>query len=221
MPICHNRKVIFLHIPRCGGTSLEVSLGLISPAKTNPRKIRPSSLYGTKQKPGGVLVLQHLTGQALRQAGLIDDKTWNAYFKFTVIRDPFARMASDYCWQKRHDPHHEFRHLSFQEFLDRAEQVMQEARYFEKIHYEHFRPMVEYCFFEQQLVVDDILLLESLPGELKRIESVTGPLILTKLNSSRNYSELDTQINRDRVYRLYEADKSLHDQVSRLQKTGP
>ncbi len=210
MPICHSRKFIFLHIPRCGGTSLEKCLGLF----------RRSALYGTISTPNGVLVLQHLTGQTMLESGLVDKQMYTDYFKFTVVRDPFPRMASDFLWQQRHDRHNEFRQLSFGQYLARAERIISDDLYFEKVHYEHFRPMVEYCVFEGELMLDDILLLEHLEAGLRRLEKVLGPVKPEQLNASATYDELDTPRNRERVYRLYEADKALHEKLVRVERDG-
>ena len=110
MPICHDRKFIFFRIPRCGGTSFESFFELTDQA----------SLYGVEQQGSRTLTLQHLTAVDLIQEGLVDNDTLQRYFKFTVIRDPFDRMASDFYWQQKHDVHGEFAHLDFFGYLEVA-----------------------------------------------------------------------------------------------------
>lgn len=212
MPVCHKNRFIFFHVPRCAGTSIEKQFGLL----------KPTDLYGVMLSQGQEITLQHLTPIELKRLGMLDDETLDSYFKFTVIRDPFERMASDYAWQKLFDAHQLFNKMSFNQYLDFAERIIAEDRYYEKRHYDHFRPMVSYCLNGNELLVDDILLLENLEQGLARIENKVGMGVrgLPKSNSSRTpVNELRTTVNIDRVYEIYSADKHLYDQVSLLEET--
>jgi len=145
---------------------------------------------------------------------VVDDDIFHSYFKFTIIRDPFDRLVSDYLWQKRYDRHGESHDLSFMAYLDKAEQIIEEGRYFEKIHYDHFRPMIEYCFSDGQLMVDDILLLHNLDQGLVRIRDRIGSVQLPRTNTSRGEIPLlDNQENRSRVYDIYAHDKQFFDRI--------
>ncbi|MBT4519762.1 MAG: sulfotransferase family 2 domain-containing protein [Halieaceae bacterium] len=206
MPICHKNKFIYLHIPRCGGTSIETYFKLF----------KRSNCYGVVEESEKVIVLHHLTGQGLLKSGRMNRSTYDDYFKFTIIRDPFLRLASDYIWQKKHDRHRIFRELSFSQFVSKAEEIVKERAYHQKQHFEHFRPMVEYCFHHGELMVDDILLLENLIDGMRRISRHTGPVDLPRLNTSGSYKELDNRRNRDLVYHLYSADKVLYDKIATL-----
>ena len=207
MPICHQKQFIFFHIPRCGGTSIEKYFGLYN----------RQSLYGVLNTGSTVITLQHLTPMDLLNSGLVNHDTFQAYFKFTVIRDPFDRLASDYFWQQRYDTHNEFSGSSFDQYLKTAERVMEEGLYFEKQHYDHFRPMTMYCAKEGNLLVDDILLLENIDMELKRIKNVIGEVELMRVNRSREtYEHLRTRSNYHKVYKLYAADKALYDSITDL-----
>jgi hypothetical protein len=212
MPVCHKNKFIFLHIPRCAGTSVEQCFNL--------QKVR--NCYGVIQNGDQIITLHHLTGQDLLTAGLIDDDIFNSYFKFTIIRDPFDRMVSDFFWQKQYDGHGEFHDLSFMSYLDKAEQIISEGRYFKKSHYDHFRPMIEYCYKDRQLMVDDILLLDNLDQGMARIKGAIGPVALPHLNSSTGgHPTLDTAEHRRRVYEIYAPDKELFDSICPTPGVGP
>lgn len=203
MPICHDKQFIFYHIPRCGGTSFE------SYFKMNSR----ASLHGVQRMDTRVLTLHHLTGPDLLDTGLIDEATLRSYLKFTVIRDPFDRMASDFYWQKRWDTHDEFKKLNFAAYMDMAEKIIREERYFEKIHYDHFRPMTDYCLHDGKLMVDDILRLECINDELKRLRGRLGVVDLPHLNRVRGYEDLRTPENIARVHEVYACDKLLYENV--------
>lgn len=204
MPICHQNKFIFFHIPRCGGTSVEAFFGLAS----------HEQMHGLVEYDDQAVTLQHLTAYDMLQAGLIDVNLFESCFKFVIIRDPFERMASDYLWQKHHDPFKQFAEMSFDDYLQFAEHVMQEHLYFERRHYDHFRPMNEYCLHDQQLIVDDILLLENIDEEFARLQPILGRVYLPQRNAtSPHYDYLRTPSNIDKVEKVYAEDKAFYDRV--------
>mgnify|MGYP001814597721 FL=1 len=204
MPFCHENKFIFYHIPRCAGTSVEQYFNLCN----------ISHGYGVVHNDDQIITLHHLTPHDMLTAGLVDDDVFHSYFKFTIIRDPFDRLVSDYLWQKTHDRHGEFHDLSFLTYLDKAEQIIREGRYFEKVHYDHFRPMIEYCFRDGQLMVDDILLLHNIDQGLERVKDRIGSVKLHRINASPDdIPFLDNLENRKRVYDIYAHDKLFFDRI--------
>lgn len=204
MPICHQKKFIFLHIPRCGGTAITEAYGI--------NNIK--ALHGLTKIKEQYITLQHLTLSDLIASNLVDKTILESYFIFTIIRDPFKRMVSDYFWQRRHDRSGEFGNLNFMQYLDLAEHVLQNGLYFEKPHYDHFRPMTSYCVENDALVVDEILLLENLSHEMTRLQPQLGSIKLTQINSSTDsHNLLNTQENIARVEELYQADRYLYESV--------
>jgi len=120
MPLCQKRNLLFIHIPKCAGTSIEVACGWSSsypriglePTQTTPHF---PSLFG-----GG---LQHLTVREIRENYLRDEI--ERYFCFTVLRDPFHRLVSHFLWrffrfQERIPPKDELIE-TFQTFVDRLD----------------------------------------------------------------------------------------------------
>ena len=209
MPVCHKNRFIFFHIPKCAGTSIATHLGIKG----------KDSLTGLVSQGDKQITLHHLTPTDLKRFGFVDDEIIESYFKFTIVRDPFDRMVSDYLWQQRFDGHKLFAHISFNEYLDFAEQVISQNLYFEKRHFDHFRPMADYCINNGELLVDDILLLENLDQGLKRIKSKTGISDLPKLNrSNRQTKKYRTDEYIERVYKIYRSDKELYDRVRSLEQ---
>lgn len=70
--ICHKHKCIFIHIPRCGGTSIEKSI-----VGKNWFDINQST--------------KHLIASTAKK---IYKPYWNDYFKFSFVRNPWDRMVS-------------------------------------------------------------------------------------------------------------------------------
>lgn len=93
MPISHDLKTIFIHIPKNAGESIERSLGM----------------YGgnLQQNFFGVVnnrhVLQHLTANELRSRRQFSE-IWHEYFKFAVVRNPWSKAVSEYNWYLRYGP---------------------------------------------------------------------------------------------------------------------
>jgi hypothetical protein len=93
--ICKNRKIIFIHIPKTGGSSMEDMLWAY------PRHV--SDLWmGTvrpgynKYQSGG---LQHLTALQIRQE--VGHEIFNASFKFALVRNPVDRLISQFNYLNR------------------------------------------------------------------------------------------------------------------------
>lgn len=70
-------RCIFIHVPKCAGTSIEKTLG------------------GTQF--GG-----HSTAQSIKKT--YKDK-WDRYYKFGIVRDPLTRFASGYHYLKERKEH--------------------------------------------------------------------------------------------------------------------
>ncbi len=204
MPVSYEEQFVFFHIPRCGGTSIDSYYKF---HQGNP-------LFGLRRRGNEVLTLQHLTYDEIKKERILTDETLQSFFKFTVVRDPFRRLISDYFWQKHHDIHDEFRGMRFSEFLDFAEKVINDNLYFKKIHYDHFRPMKEYCYTDDELVVEEILVLDRIEKDIERIHNRIGLDSIDKVNSSNPDLEMhSTKQNIDRVYEIYSEDKNIYEKV--------
>lgn len=70
------KKVIFIHIPKCGGTFIRSALGLPPPC--------------------GKLGIDHANPHSPHLK-----KIWKEYFTFTFVRNPYARLVSAYFFDKK------------------------------------------------------------------------------------------------------------------------
>jgi hypothetical protein len=89
MPIFEtpNGKVLFIHIPKTGGSTISSEL----------RLHHQVSMYTNSAWPGYLCTPQHLHGGPLRE--LFQPET--LAYVFTVVRHPVDRIRSEYNWNQR------------------------------------------------------------------------------------------------------------------------
>lgn len=99
MIISHGRKYIFVHIPKTGGTSLSLALeakakkddiliGDTPKAKNRKRRLKDIKTSGRLWKHSRLTDIY----------GLVTQEQIDAYFVFTIVRNPWDRMVSYYHW---------------------------------------------------------------------------------------------------------------------------
>jgi hypothetical protein len=91
MPVDHDRQLLFIHIPKTGGTTLLSILGLWK----SERSPSMQTLFGDF----GSVDLQHLTLAQTRQ--FLTPIEFASYFKFAFVRNPWDRAVSNALWRTR------------------------------------------------------------------------------------------------------------------------
>ena len=92
--ISHKYKCIFVHIPKCAGSS--INKFILDGRNFDWRKPNYEYLYGWC--PKRKIHLQHATARELLETELVSEECWNTYYKFTVVRNSWDRAYSDYLW---------------------------------------------------------------------------------------------------------------------------
>jgi hypothetical protein len=82
MPICRQRKLAFIHIPKTGGITIESVFGF---GRTE------ADLFGEMDG----LELAHLTAEQMMK--YVPD--FRDYFSFAIVRNPWERLVSEYAWR--------------------------------------------------------------------------------------------------------------------------
>ena len=114
--ISHKLKCIFVHIPKCGGTSVEDTL--FKPR--NKRTIKDLWMGPNKYQTGG---LQHLRAPHIIEE--VGGDLFDEYFKFSFVRNPWDKMVSQYNYTiaKRPDLMDHIgitKSASFKEYINRV-----------------------------------------------------------------------------------------------------
>lgn len=193
MIISHKHKFIFFKTNKTAGTSIEIALSrfcgpedIITPISPEDEKTRkelgypgpqnyflPISSYSFKDitrwlfKGKRKQFYNHITAEEVRS--LIDDHTWNDYYKFCFDRNPWDRIISLYYWRCKTEPR-----PTITEFLDSTiPQILKKRGY-------------ELYTINQKIAVDKVCLYENLSKELEAVKNhigITGELELPQAKS--------------------------------------
>lgn len=191
MVVCHTRKIIFIHIPKTAGSSIE-------------HLLRDEGKYeldfiGVRNGRS----THHYMGIELK---LILKELYPTYYKFSFVRNPYDRLISEYFWCRINNVGHKF-NKTFDEFLDYVEDVIKNKNFFKPIENDHFIPQYSFLFFNNKLLVNNIFKYEDIetvaPLIKKRLKIKTK---LQHLNKSIKNEITLTQEQKERIYNLYKID---------------
>ena len=95
--ISYELKCIFIHIPKCGGSSIERALW------PKPEDLNEANLYWgfiskyrNKYQTGG---LQHLLASQVRQE--VGATIFETFYKFAFVRNPWDRIVSQFAYMQQ------------------------------------------------------------------------------------------------------------------------
>jgi len=94
MPYHESLKLVFIHVPKCGGTSIEDALDMRKAHRLHINYNQNRKLIADyKAAP------QHWPASRVRL--WIGESAWREATKFAIIREPLARFISAYKWRRR------------------------------------------------------------------------------------------------------------------------
>jgi hypothetical protein len=207
MPISHKHKIIFIHIPKNGGSSIDRLLEV--------NRSRPETLFATKRMlEGGIEEVSHLSMLQLKRFIKKNHPKYypklDEYYSFAVVRNPWDRMVSEYFHLMRHfsDTAHpvfgKMKKLTFENWIILLEKVFNKIPNLvhpRAFYGSHFRQQVDFVYDENSLLVDDLYRFENYAKNWEEINSklrLNTPILHLNKNTNRK--------NRD--YRIYYSEKT-------------
>lgn len=166
--ISHKHKCIFIHIAKCAGSTIENAFGVdIADQSQDNHK----NLFGWDDS--NKLYLQHATPKELLSYGLIDEKTWDDYYKFVIVRNSWDKSISDYFWMFRKE------HLkgSFIKYLNRSGKFKQKLTDNSNMEYrgDHLTKQIDYFKLNGALIkYDKVLYFDQLKSGLPEVAKDLG-----------------------------------------------
>ena len=183
-------EILFLHIPRTGGSIIENKL----------KKIYKMELFGKDERLG--LSEQHYTANEIIRRKI----NINKLFSFTFVRNPFDRILSTYLnWSINHTK-------SFDDYIDTIKKVVKKKLYYKIVSINnsdlsHYKPQVELL---ENLNPDFIGKFENYENDIKILSKMHPKLnCLCELNIKKrnvDYRKYYNERNRNIIEELYKDD---------------
>lgn len=154
--ISHELKIVFVHVPKAAGQSVE---DFLLHKLGESRKTRAKFLLRYNENPAlGPPRLAHLTASQYVGLGHLTQTQYEEYFTFSVIRNPWSRVVSFYKF------------LGYTLFCSFDTFVKKYLHKEFKRQYWFLRPQIEYLVNEQgSMIVDRVLQMEQLEKQFPEL----------------------------------------------------
>ncbi len=225
--ISHFHKTVFVHIPKCGGMSVEQAF--LADIGLDWDHRAPLLLIRNKQSRTGPERLAHLTAAEYLTHKYCTPDHFRAYYKFALVRDPISRLVSvyNYIYLKRYSKPFRAAYMAFEAITKRPypfdrfvseliepainDPLQQDfgAEAFYKGFYWFIRPQVDFLFDDSGLLVDDVFRLEALSEAWPKITKESGveaPLVHVNSSTKRLSVHDLSASQRDHIRELYASD---------------
>jgi len=211
MPIIHSIKTIFIHIPKAGGTSIETVLCDFPLFRY--QLVNKFNWYGNIRNDETKYELDHSTMAYLKKNCKYYD---NSYFSFAIVRNPYARLVSEYHYCKYQYSRFIKKLDSFKDFVyelkNKFDYVLKNKEK-DHLYVSHYLP--QYLFthnYRKIKIVNKIYKLENLNEEwlnICEILDIDKELIRSEKNASKfkyNYEDYYDEDLKSIVYEMYKDD---------------
>jgi len=145
MVVSHTKKCIFIHIPKTGGTSIEQFI------KDNNRN--DIQYLGVRNNRS----MHHMTASQLNKELL--PFYYQTYYRFSVVRNPYDRLLSEYYWSPVIGYKAGF---TKSEFLKNVVHIIKNKLYYTNIYYDHYIPQYQFLYENNKLQVHQLFKFEDM-----------------------------------------------------------
>ena len=159
--ISHHHRTIFIHIPKCAGTSLETAF--LEDIGLTYRTRAPFIMYRNHLPELGPQLLSHMIATDYVNRGYIPQRMFDAYFSFAVVRNPWTRAVSIYRALNINTPFRTF-------ILDWLPQQLAGRDWYSR--YFFVRPQVDFVTDGHRVLIKQIVRFERLADEFAGIAAI-------------------------------------------------
>lgn len=192
MVVCNNKKCIFIHIPKTAGTSIEQFL--------KDKGQNEIMFHGVQNNRS----LHHLTALEFKR---IIPSVFNNYYKFSMVRNPYDRLLSEYYWTPV--PNLGFKYGKTKaDFLYKVINIVKNKRFFDNIYYDHFIPQYMFLYEGKKIIIDEVFKYESLKDATDYLKNKLNiNMDFPYFNKSvKNNNDYWNDMQKEKIYNLYKND---------------
>ena len=200
-------KLIFIHIPKCGGTSVEAYISnsyKLEYKFCNILQNIEKENYILNKKSGSK-ALQHLTALEIKQN--IND--FEKYYKFSVVRNPYDRIISEYNWYRTIKLYKSYRKLD--DFLKHVQNVFKNKDFYKNLYSDHLIPQYLFVYDKNKLIVDKVYKFEEfyeIEKDLKVEYNINREMGVCNKSGDKKKIKLN-KFQKEVIYNLYKKDFEL------------
>ena len=137
-----NKKLLFIHIPKTAGSSIEEAMGCF---------MKEENGWGVKNN----IAIQHSTWNYYKNINpkvSINNKDWKI---FSIVRNPYHKLLSEFFFLKK-DQLNNLRYnnkyfknineMNINDFIDYTEYIVKNKLYTLSLYHDHFKPQSDFIF---------------------------------------------------------------------------
>jgi len=192
MVVIHKKKCIFVHIPKCAGTSMEQFL-----KDYGNNDIDYFGVFNNRS-------LHHLTAYELLMS--LRKKKFGKYYRFSIVRNPYDRLLSEYYWCPLINIGYKYNKTK-DNFLKYVIFLFKNKNKMLSVYNDHFIPQYDFLYENNNLIVNNIFKYEHFSyvnDFLKKKLNINNDFIT--INKTNFEKEDWTTEQKELIYKLYKND---------------
>lgn len=226
MPVSHKHKVIFVHIPKCAGSSIECMLGVRSIERNKKNKDGTTttflannyeSLFSAdynikilnelRKKFTNIAEYKMCIGKNMQHytyreiCKVLPEEIINTYYTFSIVRNPYLRALSAYF---HYTIAYNNNQLTFESFIDSIFKLTPFQRV--KLYDGHMETQTSFLLDKNNTIANiDIFKMENLKECTAKLKQITEYSQLLRINISTKEKTLDyfTSSVREKIEKFY------------------
>lgn len=190
MPISHENKIVFVHIPKTGGSSIEKFFNIYGHDNMGDNKIYDENIMFGKNS-------QHYDYKSILKNS---KKEISSYFSFCFVRNPWDKMVSEYFYLRKSK---NFK-ISFKDFVFSIKNQKTQGK-------THFAEQISFiCDKDNKILVDFVGRFENFKKDFKHVCRINNLKIknipFENKSEHENYTKYYDQETKDIIYKIYKND---------------